>query len=225
MTGVVNVITKTPRQLAAQGGTTLTIGAGAFDRNVTGRKQSSGALFYANGSHAEAVNARWAYKVSAGYTSQDPMPRPFGTIANRFNTPYPPFVNSGTSQPKFDARVDYDLTGGGTVTFSGGVAGTEGIIHSGIGPFDIASDTRLTYLSTRYQRGGRRIAFFTNLLSGTASNLLVRGPTGQLLPLLFDTQTFDVEATDVQVNWGQEHADLRRELPPEQLRHSAGTCR
>ena len=197
MTGVVNVITKTPRELAATGGSTLTIGLGAFNRNVTGRDQDSGSLFYVNGSHARAVDQHWAFKLSAGYLTQDPTPRPTGTMRNTFNTPYPPFANTGTSQPKFDARVDYDLTNGGTVSFSGGVAGTEGIIHSGIGPFDIDNDSRMTYLSTRYQKGGRRVAFFTNLLDGTAMNLLTRGPNGLPLPLLFTTKTFDVEANDL----------------------------
>ena len=86
------------------------------------------------------------------------------------------------------------------MTFSGGVAGTEGIIHSGIGPFDISSDSQMTYFTTRYQKGGRRVAFFTNLLDGDATNLLARGPTGQFLPLDFDTKTFDVEASDVRAD-------------------------
>jgi iron complex outermembrane receptor protein len=197
MTGVVNVITKTPREIAAQGGTNLTIGIGAFDRSVAGSDRSAGSLFYVNGSHAEAINDRWAFKLSAGYLTQDPLPRPTGAIANDFGTPYPPYENEGTSQPKFDARVDYDLAAGGTVTFSGGVAGTEGIIHSGIGPFDISSDSKLTYLTTRYQNAGRRVAFFTNLLDGNATNLLARGPTGEFLPLDFNTKTFDVEASEV----------------------------
>lgn len=197
MSGVVNVITKTPRELAAQGGTSLTVGVGAFNRNVADSGTDSGSLFYVNGSHAEAVNDRWAFKLSAGYFTQDPLARPVGAIANSFRTPYPPFTNNGTSQPKFDGRVDYDLAGGGVVTVSGGVAGTEGLIHSGIGPFDIASDSRMTYLTTRYQKGGRRIAFFTNMLQGDAANLLARGPNGQPLPLVFDTKTFDVEASDV----------------------------
>jgi iron complex outermembrane receptor protein len=198
MTGVVNIITKSPRELAAQGGgTALTIGIGAFDRDTAGSDRGAGSMFYVNGSHAEAVNDRWAFKLSAGYLTQDPLPRPTGTIPNAFNTPYPPYVNEGTSQPKFDARVDYDVAGGGTVTFSGGVAGTEGIIHSGIGPFDIDSDSRMTYLTTRYVRGGRRLAFFTNLLDGNAANLLAFGTNGQPLPLDFKTKTFDFEASDV----------------------------
>src|SRR5262245_12967492 len=197
MTGVVNVITKTPRELAAEGATALTIGIGAFNRNVTGLDQDTGSLFYVNGSHAEAVNERWAFKLSAGYFTQDPLPRPVGTMPNAFRTEYPTFTNQGTSQPKFDARVDYDIAGGGSVTVSGGVAGTEGLIHNGLGPFDISSDTRMVYLSTRYQNAGRRIGFFTNLLNGNASNLLARDLSGQPLPLNFDTKTFDVDASDV----------------------------
>ena len=197
MSGVVNVITRTPREIAATGGNELTIGVGTFDRNVTGRDDSNGSLFYVNGAHAQAIDSRWAYKVSAGYFTQDPLPRPAGTLPNVFRTPYPAFTNQGTSQPKFDGRVDYDIASGGSVTVSGGVAGTGGIIHSGIGPFDISNDSHLTYLTTRYQKAGRRIAFFTNLLNGNASNLLARGVNGLPLPLDFNTKTFDVEANDV----------------------------
>jgi len=208
MSGVVNVITKTPRELAATaGGNSVVIGAGAFNRNVTGRDEDIGSLFYVNGSHARAVDDRWSYKLSAGYFTQDPLPRPFGVIPNAFQTPYPPFANTGTSQPKFDARVDYDFRGGdrGRLTFAGGVAGTEGLIHSGVGPFDIDSDSRMTYFTGRYERGARRIAFFSNLLDGNAVNLLAVQPNLQPLPLLFDTKTFDVEASDVRV-LGARHA-------------------
>ena len=208
MSGVVNVITKTPRELAATaGGNSVVIGAGAFNRNVTGRDEDTGSLFYVNGSHARAVDDRWSYKLSAGYFTQDPLPRPFGVIPNQFQTPYPDLGNTGTSQPKFDARVDYDFAGGdrGRLTFGGGVAGTEGIIHSGVGPFDIDSESRMTYVTGRYEKGARRMAFFSNLLHGNAINLLARGPTGAFLPLIFDTKTFDVEASDVRTI-GTRHA-------------------
>jgi len=155
MSGVVNVITRTPRELAAEGGRSLTIGVGTFDRNVTGRTADAGMLFYVNGSQAQAVDDRWSYKIAAGYLTQDPLPRPTGFLPS--GTPYPAFTNTGTSQPKFNARVDYDIAGGGRVTFDGGVAGTDGIIHTGIGPFDIASGSRLGYFTTRYEKGGRRI--------------------------------------------------------------------
>jgi iron complex outermembrane receptor protein len=194
MAGVVNVITKTPRQLAAGGGRSFTVGVGGFDRNVPGRDQTAGALFYVNGAEAHAVNDRWAYKVSAGFAAQDPLPRPTGTLPS--GTPYPPFQNTGTSQPKFDARVDYDLRSGGSVILDGGIAGTKGIVHSGIGPFDIDSGSHLGYAQARYEKGNRRVAFFTNLLDGDASNLLTVGPDGQPIQLAFDTKTFDVSAED-----------------------------
>ena len=196
LTGGVNVITKTPRELAASGGESLTIGVGGFGRDVTGRDASSGSLFYVNGSLARAVDERWSYKVSAGYYGQDGLPRPTGALPS--GTPYPAFANAGTSQPKFDVRVDYDLAdNAGRITLSGGVAGTEGIIHSGIGPFDVSSDSRLGYFSARYNNGQRRVAFFTNLLNGDASNLLTVGPNLQPIGLMFDTKTFDIEAADV----------------------------
>ena len=67
MSGVVNVITMSPRELAAGGaGSSFTIGAGFFDRDATGNDNGTGALFYVNGTHAEAVNDRWSYKISAG---------------------------------------------------------------------------------------------------------------------------------------------------------------
>src|SRR4051794_38716985 len=196
MSGVVNVITRTPRELAAGRPEALTIGVGTFDRSAQGVERDAGSLFYVNGSHAAAPNDRWSYKVSAGYFTQDPLPRPTGTINNSFNTPYPDYVNSGTSQPKFDARVDYEPSIGTKLVFSGGVAGTEGIIHSGIGPFDIDAGSRLTYFTGRFERGRGRVAFFTNLLNGDAINLLSRGADGQFLPLTFDTQTYDIESSD-----------------------------
>ena len=206
MSGVVNVITKTPRELALLRGNSVTIGLGAFNRDVTGRDEDTGSLFYVNGTHARAVDDRWSYKLAAGYLTQDPLPRPTGTIPNAFSTPYPPFVNEGTSQPKFNGRLDYDFAGGdGRATFSGGVAGTEGLIHTGIGPFDISSESHMTYFTTRYERGGTRAAFFTNLLDGHAANLLARGPTGQPLPLIFNTKTFDFEVSDTRAI-GTQHA-------------------
>ena len=160
MSGVINIITRTPRELAARGGSSLTIGLGAFNREVADDDADLGSLFYVRGSRAQAVNDRWSYKLSAGYLTQDPLPRPSGTIPNALQTPYPSFTNEGTSQPKFDTRVDYDMDGGGSVSISGGVAGTEGLIHTGIGPFDISSGTLMTYLSTRYRKGGRRHRLF-----------------------------------------------------------------
>ena len=149
---------------------------------MTGVDNGTGAALLRERHARRGGGRRWSYKLSAGYFTQDPLPRPTGTIPNAFNTPYPPYTNTGTSQPKFDARVDYELANRRRLVFSGGVAGTEGIIHSGIGPFDIDSGSRLTYFSGRYQKGGRRVAFFTNLLNGDADEPAVARRVGRVSP-------------------------------------------
>ena len=205
LTGVVNVITRSPRELAAKRGThdTLTVAFGGFDRNVTGRNQDAGSFFAVNGSHAQVANDRWSFKVSAGYVTQDALPRPTGDLPS--GTPYPPFGNTGTSQPKLDGRVDFDMADGARVTFAGGAGGTEGIIHTGIGPFDIDNESFLGYFTTRYQKAGRRVAFFVNLLHGDAANLLTVGPGGLPIGLAFDTTTIDIDASEVRA-LGTRHA-------------------
>src|SRR4051794_2978552 len=78
LTGVVNVLTKTPRQAP---GTTVSISGGVFDRD-TGSTVGKGVgkLFGANATVANAPNSVWSYRVSAGYFNSDPFPRPTGQI-------------------------------------------------------------------------------------------------------------------------------------------------
>jgi iron complex outermembrane receptor protein len=200
--GVVNVITKSPREIQ---GTTATLGFGGFSRpdgdtcTDSDGDSCGSSMFYVSGTHAQAVNDRWAFKLSAGVYTQDPLTRPTGNIPNDLvpPTPYPNYQNQGTTQPKFDLRVDYDHPDGQQRwTFAGGVAGTDGIMHSGIGPFDINSGSILGYFKAGYNKGARHAQFFTNILNGDATNLLAQtGPT-TFLDFQFKTSTFDFEASD-----------------------------
>jgi outer membrane receptor protein involved in Fe transport len=213
LTGVVNVITKTPRQAP---GTMVSLSGGFFDRDAgSGAGKGVGKLFGANATVAQAPNSIWSYRVSAGYFNSDPLSRPTGTIP-RIQDPRDPasfvggaaypadgtgtigtaFENEGTSQPKFDARVDQEINGG-RITYQGGVAGTSGIIHTGIGPFNIQPGSVMGYGKVNYRKDGLKINFFTNLTSAEAPNLLLPNPlTGQPLQLNFSTQTYDVEVGD-----------------------------
>jgi len=201
--GVVNVITKSPREMQ---GTSAVLGVGGFDRDSSDpNTQGAGTLFYISGSHAQAVNDKLAFKISAGGYTQDPYSRPTGTIpctnpdvCSGTKAAYPSYANKGTTQPKFDTRVDYDQTNGGKWSFSGGVAGTDGIMHTGIGPFDIDSGSVMGYAKVNYALKGFRAAFFTNLLDGNAANLLTRDQAGNPIALAFNTKTFDFEASNVQ---------------------------
>ena len=204
LSGLVNVVTKSPRESAASGRrTSVTLSAGTFDRRVDGRDDDAGSLFTVNATHSRAVNDRWSYRVSAGYSAQDALPRPTGSLPS--GTPYPPFTNAGTRQPKLAARADYEMGSGGRLTMEGGVAGTAGIIYTGIGPADIERDSRLGYVAARYEKGGRRVAAFANFLRGDAQTLLSVGLDRQPIPLNFDTNTVDVEASDVRAI-GTRHA-------------------
>jgi outer membrane receptor protein involved in Fe transport len=201
MNGVVNVITKSPRELQ---GSSVTIGAGGFGRKTDNTDEGAGALFYVNGSHAQVINDRWAYKFSAGVYTQDPLTRPTGAIPNGTGTQYPAFSNQGTTQPKVDFRADYDFAGGERkLILQGGFAGTEGILHSGIGPFDIDKGTILGYVKANYSRKAMKVNFFANILDGDATNLLAVDVTGHPLLFTFGSQTYDFEFDDVRTIGGR----------------------
>jgi outer membrane receptor protein involved in Fe transport len=118
-----------------------------------------------------------------------------GPIPNNTGQQYPNFTNQGTSQPKFDTRVDYDAPNYKLV-FAGGYSGTDGIFHTGIGPFD-ATGVGVGYGTMRYTRGGLKFNFFANILNGDASALLAIGANGQPIPFQFDTQTYDFEIGNI----------------------------
>ena len=198
--GVVNVITKSPREMQ---GTTAVVGFGGFDR---GDQPDAGSLWYVSGTHAQAINDKWSYKISAGGYSQDPLARPTGTVpCDRPSVcpsgprgTYPAFKNEGAAQPKIDGRVDYDYPDGRKLSISGGVSGTEGIMHTGIGPFDITSGSVMGYAKANYTKQGFHASFFTNTLNGDADNLLTSDAQGKPIAFNFDTSTYDFEAANVQ---------------------------
>src|SRR5688572_23803027 len=192
--GVINVLTKSPREIQ---GTSVTFGMGLFDRSVDNNDADNGSLVYFSGTHAQAINDRWAFKLSGGGYSQDALPRPTGVIPGSPGTSYPAFGNTGTTQPKFDGRLDYDFEDGRRLSFAGGFAGTEGIMHTGIGPFDINSGSTMGYGKVNFSRKGLRANLFTNVLDGNASNLLTRDVNFQPIAFDFETKTYDAELTNV----------------------------
>jgi outer membrane receptor protein involved in Fe transport len=203
--GVVNVITKSPREMQ---GTSAVLGFGGFE-GANG--QDGGSVWYVSGTHAAAIDDRWAFKISAGGYSQDALSRPTGPIPCTISevctgtrTSYPGFANEGSTQPKFDARVDYDFPDGRKLSLSGGVAGTDGMMHTGIGPFDIDAGTVMGYAKVNYTRGALRATIFTNILRGDANNLLSVDPlTARPITFNFKTNTYDVDISNVQAFAGR----------------------
>ncbi len=221
LTGVVNILTKTPRENPS---TTISLSAGTFGTKGGSRESSGqGNSFGGNISFAKAINDKWSTRLTAGYLESDPYSRPTGKVPliqdprsattcpqvvgaagciggssyypdSSTGAPGTSFENDGTKQPKFDARFDQDMSNGGRVTYSGGYSGTTGLIHTGIGPFNIQSGSYLGYGRVGYIKGAFKVAAFANLLDVKAPNLLLTDPaTGKGVKLNFNTQTFDFE--------------------------------
>lgn len=182
MTGVINLITKRPKEME---GTTVTLGAGELG-TVLGSVTHAGA------------SERWGYKVSAGYYQQDPYDRPTGLIPGT-QTPYPAFENEGTRQPKADVRVDYDLNDESFFSVSGGYAGTDGLVHSGLGPFDMESGSSMKYVKGEWTRRSLRVSAYANFLDADSTNLLAIGINGQPITFAFKTNTYNVDLANTTV--------------------------
>jgi outer membrane receptor protein involved in Fe transport len=189
MGGVVNVITKTPMEQAGQ--TRLTLGAGESGT-------AFGSLTHATG------NADRGFKVSAGYYEQDAYDRPTGIVpgtdvTNPPGTPYPGFPNEGTTQPKVDLRYDVNTNEETSWSFAAGYAQTDGMMHTGIGPFDIDSGSNMNYFKAAWRKRAMSLEFFVNALDGEATNLLAFDQFGQLLVMGFDSKTYNLDFTNTEV--------------------------
>ena len=201
MAGVINILTKAPRDSP---GTSLRLWSGLFDRNAgSGVGQGAGGEYGVTIRHARVLNEHWAMKVSAGYSASDPFARPIGQvpldvhplISDRVTGggTFTSYVNQGSRQPKLDVRFDEQI-GGGRATYAAGYAGTTGIIHSGIGPFDIQPGSYMAYGRASYSRGRLKVAGFFNYVRANAPNLQAADAVSGLpVQLNFRQSTWDFE--------------------------------
>ncbi len=95
--------------------------------------------------------------------------------------------------------MDWDLTEDSYFSVGGGWAGTDGIIHTGIGPFQIKDGTDLTYAKMDYNKQALHFGAFWNGLNADSVNLLSRGVDGKFLPFAFKTNTYNFEASNTSV--------------------------
>lgn len=193
MTGVINILTKSPKENV---GTTVILGGGELG------------TVNASITHA-GVRGKLGYQFSASHYEQDPYDRPTGIIPgtdgplNAGGTPYPSFTNQGTSQPKFNFRLDWDQDDQSVWSVKGGWAATDGIIHTGIGPFDIQSGTSLSFVSAEWRKDAQRVSFFVNVLDGDAPSLLTIDSMGMPILFTFETQTYNLDYSNTRVVGGK----------------------
>ena len=200
-TGVVNMVTRAPR--TSQGLEFAVIG-GLISRSS--EAGGTGAMGSLNIRWADAPTDKLAYRLSAGVYYSDPLERPTGMIPEIFTPVDPPVLvgggsyddvfydNNGTLQPKFDLRIDQELEGEGRILYSAGIAYTEGIIQTPIGPFDAQRGTKLAYGQIAYHRGSFRIRSFANYLTGKAPSLLSVDANLDPLRIDFENGVYDVDA-------------------------------
>jgi outer membrane receptor protein involved in Fe transport len=229
LTGVINIITKSPREAQGLG---LNLTGGLINRDAGSRKdEGNGYSYGANFSYSRAPSDKVAWRLSAGYFNSDPFSRPVGRVPIIPNPSAPSSVpctsgtqtgcagggvypldqpglgsiaNRGTSQPKADLRVDQEFSNGARMTYQAGYAGTTGLIHTGIGPFDIQSGSKLIYGKLQYTKSALKISAFGNFVDvPNAPNALQRDPSGNAVVLGFKTQTYDFEVGNSNVVGGK----------------------
>jgi outer membrane receptor for ferrienterochelin and colicin len=229
LNGVVNIITKSPREML---GTTLTLGVGTFERSGGAAESDRGALYYLNATHAQALSDRWAFKVTGGVSTQDAFARPEGTLPNDFHTPYPSFPNTRATQPKVDARADYDLPDGKQhLTFGGGYTTGTGTFYSGLGPSKSNQADRAGYGRVNYVRGALNVTGYVNVFDADDSQLLFVDPAGQEIRWKVNAQIYNVEFSNARtlgarhfISYGGNfrHMDVNAVLMPGIRRHNEG---
>ena len=148
LAGVVNIRTKSPRQVPGL--------RGHFGVGERGTKTAG--MTWADS------NDRMSYKLSGSYFEQDAWDRdnvlPDGS-------PMPPtavFQNTGTKQPKFDVRVDWDADRTRVWSLRGGIAGANGFIHSALGPSEFSSGSYASYLELDHRSDNFDVKLYWNRL-------------------------------------------------------------
>jgi iron complex outermembrane receptor protein len=178
MAGVVNVIGRRPKDMA---GTTVLVGTPYAS--------------VVHAAHSDLIDV--GYKISAGYFEQPAYDRPTGTIPGS-NPPqtYPDYDNEGTEQSRVNFEIDWGLGDDAYVSVAAGYAETDGILHSGIGPFDIDKGSNLSYVKSDWNRGSWHVGASATMLDGDAVNLLTRGADGAPLPLSFVSDAYTLDASN-----------------------------
>lgn len=167
LTGVINIITKAPRE---EPGTHVRIGAGELGTGDLSVRHVG-------------VNGRVGYKVSGSVFTQDPWERPT-TLPD--GTPLPQYENLGTTRWQLNGRVDFEQNVDERWRFDGGYATSDGVHVTVVGPLD-AKTLRQGFGRMQYERGLSRYtvsldahdASFIGLLSGDRTDFTYQTVTAE----------------------------------------------
>ena len=194
MSGVVNLITRSPRD---NPGTTLDLRFGMFDRNVPGREMDGGTNFTTTLTHSQILSDTLAYRLKVGYAAYDAFARPQGEIPDSDGVMYPGVEPLDSRNPKVDFRLDWDAPDQSSgLRFTGGYAASSGMLHSGLGPFEIQPGTFMGYGRVQYLRGNMEVGAFLNSTRAEYNTLLTLDPQGQSIYSDLSTDVYDLSLRD-----------------------------
>lgn len=222
-TGVVNIVTRSPREAE---GSRIELSLVNFNRDAgstVGR--GAGLAYRGTASLSRAVDERLAYRVSGGLFVASPLPRPEGVLPL---IPHPlvpgsevggerlpadvqgepgDYRNRGTTQPWMDLRFDQELrrskVGEQRITYALGVAGSDGIIHTGIGPFNLERGSVNGYARVSYRRDRLNAMLYVNVLRVKGPNLLAFDADEKPLQLSARSRTYDLDVSDSRLLGGK----------------------
>ena len=144
-----------------------------------GNGAANGSLFYVRGTHAQAVNDRWAYKISAGdYTSDALRAADRPRAERRATTPYPPYHERGHDAAEVRRARGLRLRRTAQQAVDVGRRRRhDGIMHIGhraVRHQQRRDDELLARSTTRRRRF--KLQAFMNVLDGDATNSCRRRP-------------------------------------------------
>jgi iron complex outermembrane receptor protein len=219
-TGVVNIVTRSPRDAP---GSSLELGLVNFNRDAgSGVGLGSGLGYRGTTSLARALDETLSFRVSGGLFVASPLARPVGTLPITSHPLVPGqqvgggtlpadiqgepgnYRNRGTTQPWMDLRFDQELGREERISYAVGVSGTDGIIHTAIGPFNLERGSASGYLRTSYRRDKLNVTAYANLLRVKGPNLLAFDVNEDPLRLSASTQAYDLEMSDSRLLTGKQ---------------------
>lgn len=182
--GVVNIITKTPKEID---GGSVRMSYGEFST------ADVGVVF-------GKAKGDFGYKVSLGYFQTDAFSNPekdkLGSITggalNESELQQEGKVAS--QQPKGSFRFQYDIADDSRWVLDAGYSETSGILYTGIGPLEIQDGSSTPFMRTSYSKGNFYTQFFWNSLDGETINLFQSQSDPVGARDTFVTNAYDYEA-------------------------------
>jgi energy-coupling factor transporter ATP-binding protein EcfA2 len=110
------------------------------------------------------------------------------------------YRNRGTTEPWVDFRFDQELPRSEgrsqRITYAAGVAGSDGIVHTGIGPFNLERGSANGYFRTSYRRDRLNLMLHASALRVKGPDLLAFDVNEDPLRLSARTRTLGLELSD-----------------------------